>query len=238
MTPHRAHDEDMTHRDELLALQARVEAQAREIDEANSEISLLRAAHAQKTREAETLRRELSARSGEGFPPDGPSVSDDAMHGHRSFGFGAALMGGIALTSAMMILAGGPCGAHRTQIPRMPTVESFERVGHVAVGSDPAIATPGEVCTVRREPAFVGSGFDCRVEVRCGDRALYGTTPESGYMRCGGRRVMRDRQFTSVDGDPKLELDLRSGTVIVEEQLGLGTQRVLIELAETVDGAR
>jgi hypothetical protein len=225
----------MTHRDELLALQARVEAQSRELDEAKSEISLLRAAHAQKTREAEALRRELSARHGEDAPPDGTSASDDSMRERRSFGFGAALIGGVALTSAMMILAGGPCGAHRTQIPRATAVDAFERVGHVAVGSDPAAAIPGEVCTVRREPALVGGGFDCRVEVRCGDRTLYGASPETGFMRCGGRRVMRDRQFTATDGDPKLELDLRSGTVIIEEQLGLGTQRVLIELAETVD---
>lgn len=225
----------MTHRDELLALQARAEAQARELDEAKSEISLLRAAHAQKTREAETLRRELSARLGEEGPSERTSEPDDSMRAHRSFGFGAALIGGVALTSAMMILAGGPCGAHRTRIPQAPMVETFERVGHVAVGSDPAVASAGEVCTVRREPAFIGSGYDCRVEVRCGDRMLYGATPETGYLRCGGRRVMRDRQFTAADGDPKLELDLRSGTVIVEEQLGLGTQRVLIELAETVE---
>src|SRR5690606_12057028 len=55
----RAHHRLMTHRDELLSLQARVEAQQRELDDAKSEIALLRAAHAQKTREAEMLRREL-----------------------------------------------------------------------------------------------------------------------------------------------------------------------------------
>ncbi|MDQ3032001.1 MAG: hypothetical protein M3Y87_06265 [Myxococcota bacterium] len=227
----------MTHRDELLALQARVEAQAREIDDAQSEISLLRAAHAQKTREVATLRRTLGERhegdldetgAPRGYGPDGP---DDPTPQRRSFGFAAAMIGGVALASTMMIAAGGPCGAHRSRAHLPPMVQTFERVGHVVEGSDPAIAQPGEVCTVRREPAIGGGGLDCRIEIRCGEHTIYGASPESGYVRCAGRQVIRDSQFTARDGDPAMELDLRHGRVVVEEQLGLGTQRVEIALS-------
>jgi hypothetical protein len=228
----------MTHRDELLALQARVEAQAREIDDARSEIELLRAAHARKTREAEVLRRELADRTLEGepwtsAPSDArPPDAHDASVGmqRRSFGVAAAMIGGVALASAMMIAAGGPAGPHRSRGHAAPVIESFEHVGHVVEGSDPAVAVPGETCTVRREPMVGGGGLDCRVEVRCGERVLYGATHDTGYVRCGGRQVIRDREFTARDGDPAMELDLRLGRVIVEEQLGLGTQRVEIEL--------
>lgn len=224
----------MTHRDELLSLQARVEAQAREIDEARSEIELLRAAHARKTREVEELRRALcgEAARGDGWAEREPAIARGARGDEgayrRSFGLAAALIGGAALASTMLIAAGA--GRPHRNPSRAPTpfVSAFERVGHVVSG-DPAVADVGAECTVRREPVDEGA-YDCRFEVRCGDRVLYGASPETGYVRCGSRLVVRDGNFTARDGDPAMEIDLVTGRVVVEEQLGLGTQRVEIAL--------
>ena len=238
----------MTHRDELLSLQARVEAQQREIDDAKSEIALLRAAHAQKTREAETLRRELDELGAGVRPSHTPEPASRATRG-RGFDdepenlrwtlrLSASVMAGVALVGSMMLAASasrGAChGASMRAHAVAPVVTHLVRHGAVVDTLGPEVAAVGETCTVERIPADVGR-FDCRIEVRCGEQTLYGTTFDTGYARCGGREVVRDGEITARDGDPAMTLDLARGRVVVEERVGLGTQRVEIALDPIVD---
>jgi hypothetical protein len=215
--------QDMAHRDEWLALQARIEAQAREIDEAKSEIELLRAAHARKTHEAEDLRREVAAlRGSSGAPPDPPF---DPRPLRRAFAAAAGVLAGTALLAAALSIAGGRPVPRSSRRPSAAGVH----VGHV-VESPAGLFAAGDACTVtvatvRADP------YDCRVEVRCGEHTIYGTTRDTGYVQCGSRRVIRDGNMTARDGDPAMTLDLDGHRVVVEEQDGLVTQRVEIELA-------
>lgn len=218
----------MTHRDEWLAIQARVEAQERELDEARAENELLRAAHAQKVREAEQLKRELTAVRGlEGPAGRGsPEAERDAVVGHRrAFGALAGMVAGSAILGAAMITLGAP-PPHRARVASPPMVS--QRAGTVTAGA--GLFDEGASCTVRVE-SVDARPFDCRVEVSCEGQTLYGASADTGYVRCGGRGRILDGGFTAQDGDPRLELDLARGRVVVEEQLGLGTQRVAIELA-------
>lgn len=238
----------MTHRDELLALQARVEAQERAIDEAKSENELLRAAHAKKTREAETMRRELEELragfddGGLDFDVDGDPPPRDVEDHHglaRSLHLAAAMVVGIALVGTMMLALAASRHAHHARVayaapPPAAAVTPLVREGTVIATSGPEVVAVGEQCTVERIPAY-GGGFDCRVEVRCGDQFLYGEDPNAGYVRCGGREVVRDRHVTARDGDPAMTLDLGRNVVTLEERVGLGTQRVQIELGSIPD---
>lgn len=68
----------MTHRDELLALRARLHALKREMTDVRAENELLRDAHTQRALEAESLRRELKgARADEPTPIDDELWLDD-----------------------------------------------------------------------------------------------------------------------------------------------------------------
>lgn len=228
----------MTHRDEWLALQARLEAQAREIEDARAEIEFWRAAHAHKAREIERLRRQLEAlhRPGAtGAPAAAWSSCVAGPSGSRVIGsrvlcalgtVGTLAAAAVACLAAVVALRGSrplPSVA-RAHVPP-PSV--LEHLGHVLSGG--GLLPAGEACRVRVEPADAAP-YDCRVEVRCGGLAIYGATADTGYVRCAGRDVVRDAQFTARDGDPAMQLDLASRRLVVEERLGLGTQRVEIAL--------
>lgn len=220
----------MTHRDEWLAIQARVEAQERELDEAKAENELLRAAHARKVREAEQLKRELAAAQGLDGPPGMGSAGAggterDIGAPRRAFGALAGMVAGSAMLGAAMITLGAP-PPHRARATTTPMVS--QHAGTVTAGA--GLFDEGTACTVRVE-SVDRRPFDCRVEVSCEGHTLYGATANTGYVRCHGGATIRDTGFSAQDGDPRLELDLRRGRVVVEEQLGLGTQRVAIELA-------
>lgn len=221
----------MTHRDEWLAIQARVEAQERELDEAKAENELLRAAHAQKVREAEQLKRELAAVRGLDGPPGSGGAGGaggterDIGAPRRAFGALAGMVAGSAMLGAAMITLGAP-PPHRARVATTPMVS--QHAGTVTAGA--GLFDEGAACTVRVESVDLRP-FDCRVEVSCEGHTLYGATANTGYVRCHGGATIRDTGFGAQDGDPRLELDLRRGRVVVEEQLGLGTQRVAIELA-------
>ncbi|HJL16438.1 MAG TPA: hypothetical protein RMH99_12325 [Sandaracinaceae bacterium LLY-WYZ-13_1] len=235
----------MTHRDELLALKARLEAQERAVDEARSENELLRAAHAQKTRELETLRRELhSLRDGDdvGEPdashdPDGTTEEADGWRGGgRSLHLVVAAAVGLGLIGSMMLALAASRHARYHRVPLAHAAPStaapvtpLVREGTVVSTSGPEVVQVGQTCTVERMPAYAGR-FDCRIEVRCGEQTLYGADPHAGYVRCGGREVMRDSHMSAIDGDPAMTLDLARSTVTLQERVGLGTQRVTIEL--------
>ena len=231
----------MTHRDELLALQARVDAQQREIDDAKSENELLRAAHAKKTREAETLRRELDeVRDGldddlDHHPETGTRREGAAPIGlGRSLHLASAMVVGVALVGTMMLALAASRQARGPRVvyagpPPAAMVTPLVRSGHVVSTSGPEVVAVGEQCTIERVPAYVGS-YDCRVEVRCGDQTLYGADPNAGYVHCGGRELVRDANVTARDGDPAMTLDLARSRVTLEERIGLGTQQVEIAL--------
>jgi hypothetical protein len=235
----------MTHRDEWLALQARVEAQAREIDEARSEIALLRAAHAQKTREAEQLRRELRASQpelGERDPTqddrEGRSPFERSDHGEppegavrRAFGAAAGVLAASAIFAAMLGATAASRGRARPIARAMHPMSAIAGVhlGRVVSDGAPELVAPGDTCTVEVTDVAAGP-YDCRISVRCGEHTIYGATLDTGYVHCAGRAVVRDMNVTARDGDPAMELDIAARRVVVEEQLGLGTQRVEIEL--------
>ncbi|MFK7988599.1 MAG: hypothetical protein AB8I08_21445 [Sandaracinaceae bacterium] len=247
----------MTHRDELLALKARVEAQAQELDEAKSEIELLRAAHANKTHQLEGLRREVELEAelraqadspvqsepndGIGFENDGPPLRppNAARDIARSFHLGAMVMIGVAMASGLMMTAAASRHAHLRSLhgQRAMSVGSFDvtpvspliRTGTVVETSGPALLEVGETCTISRIPVDAGQ-FDCRVVVGCGGQVLYGADPRTGYVRCDGQEIIEDANMTAFDGDPAMRLDLAHDTVVVEERVGLGTQRIRIQL--------
>ena len=228
----------MTHRDELLALKARVEAQEREIDEAKSEIELLHAAHAHKTREAEALRRELAALRDDGGVGE-PDADDEPIPRPelgRSLRF-AAIGLGIAMIGSMMLSVAAARHArvqrarmlHAPPLAMASDVTPLIRHGEVVGTTGPEVLAVGDRCTVERTPVAAGR-FDCRVEVRCGDQTLYGADPRTGYVRCDGREIVRDPDTTAFDGDPAMTLDLAHGYVTVEDRVGLATQQVRIRL--------
>lgn len=220
----------MTHRDELSALQARLEARERELDEARAEIELLRAAHAQKTRQIEQLRRELADLRG------GHAPLEDELPTRGTFGLPVMAIGGTALIVAITLMASARDALPPTAMPTAEIAPAMVGVhfGRVVSGGTPEVVPVGETCSVTVEPVHTGP-FDCRIEVRCGDRILYGATPETGFARCGGKTIVRDTGFSTRDGDPSLELDFTARRVTIEEQLGLGTQRVEIELPPLFD---
>lgn len=109
--------------------------------------------------------------------------------------------------------------------------DPFVRFARVIEPGVPAAVALDQMCAVEVTPVN-GSEFDCRVVVRCDDQVLYGDTPDTGYNHCGPvpSRIV-DGNVTRLDGDPALEIDFASGSVIVEERVGLGTQRVELMLA-------
>ena len=242
----------MPHRDELLALRERADAQARELSEAKAELDLLRAAHARKTHEVEDLRRVLRERDPEQATADERGSEDDldapfppGERIRRALGLAAGSIALAALTTTAFLVAAGPPRCHRPG-PRammappvlahgamadLSTGAETVHVGRVAEASEPAIVPVGAECTVRVEAREAGD-YDCRVEVSCDGRLLYGTTTDTGFVRCGDGHVVRDAAFTARDGDPAMLLDADRRRVVVEEQLGLGTQRVEIALDE------
>lgn len=230
----------MTHRDELLALKARVEAQEREIDEAKSENELLRAAHAHKTREAETLRRELAtsrfAPPPEGGAPPTEQRPDEEVDTSKAIRFAAMALGLMMIgTLLMSSVVGARARQARARQMYSPVAMSAAEVtplvrsGTVIEMSGPQVVAAGESCTVERIPVHAGP-FDCRIEVRCGEQTLYGHDPRTGFVRCAGQELVRDGNITAFDGDPAMTLDLAQGTVTVEDRVGMATQRVTISL--------
>lgn len=108
----------------------------------------------------------------------------------------------------------------------------FVRVARVIEPGSPAAVGEGAMCAIEVTPVDSGP-FDCRVVVRCDDHVLYGEVPDSGFNFCGPvpSRIV-DGNVSRDDGDPRLEIDLASGSVVIEERLGLGVQRVELEIVD------
>lgn len=95
------------------------------------------------------------------------------------------------------------------------------------VSQEGLAGSTSDACEVRVLPARSGP-YDCLVRVTCGSTVLYPNPSQTGgYVTCrleDGRPVgVEDRGHTALDGDPRLTLDLRAGTVEVED-LGDGVE--------------
>jgi len=83
-------------------------------------------------------------------------------------------------------------------------------------------AAPDAACEVRVLPVRTAR-FNCLVRVLCGGEVLYPNPRQTaGYAPCeleGGEPVrVEDRGHTALDGDPRVSVDLREGTVTVEDR--------------------
>lgn len=80
--------------------------------------------------------------------------------------------------------------------------------------------TTGDACTVAVMPTGE-TPQNCRVEVRCGSAALYGATPQVGWVTCGvdasGGLTARDADPSSSGGDPTLDLRLGAHVVVLTD---------------------
>jgi len=210
-------------RDQLEALHARVEAQTRELEDVRSELDTVREAHARQVRVSEHLGAALEELTGAGdvcrpqpTPRLWPMLVPLAVFGLLPVFFALASLGTMPPPRAAATSASS-------------SVTPLTRTGRVvATEGTPAVAG-GAQCTVERIPVHAGS-FDSRVEVRCGDEALYGFSELDGYLRCAGREVCRDLNVSINDGDPAITVDLARGLVTVQERTGLDYQRVEIAL--------
>ncbi|MCA9610792.1 MAG: hypothetical protein KC619_34590 [Myxococcales bacterium] len=234
----------MTHRDELLALRARLHALKREMNDVRAENDLLRDAHTQRALEAEALRRELaSARDAPDEPTDddawlyAPEEDDEATEATEPSipaplhvrpepidrTLPAVLAAGMLLMGAMT--AAGLSALHAARptplaVPPMAVsdvyVTPLSRPGTVIATRGVNGLALGDSCTVVRHPVDVGP-FDCRVTVECDGRLLYGVDENTGYMQCGGREWVRDSGTTAEDGDPAVIFDVALDLVTVED---------------------
>jgi len=209
-------------RDQLEALHARVEAQTRELEDVRSELDSTREAHARQVRVSEHLGAALEELTGEPrdvcrpqpTPKLWPMLVPLAVFGLLPVFFALASLGAMPPPRAAAPAA---------------TVTPWTRTGQVVATQGTPNVAGGQQCTVERIPVHAGP-FDSRVEVRCGDEALYGFSELDGYLRCAGREVCRDIDVSVNDGDPAITVDLARGLVTVQERTGLDYQRVEIAL--------
>ena len=239
------------------ALRARVETQEKDLRDARAELDVLRAAVHQNARVNASDAASASPPDGAmGFgpgafggptePPNTPGPNGLRPGTQRQLGtlmiLTSLLVGGLLAATTVCHRNAGSCGtrvrrdyrppaAAPMAAPGAPAWSAFVRFGHVVSPGEPAVVAEGTRCSVEVAPAEGGGDLDCRIVVRCEDRVLYGEDSRTGYATCGivPSRVV-DANTTDRDGDPAMTLDLASGTVTVEERVGLSVQRVEIEL--------
>lgn len=240
----------MAHRDDVDALRLRIEAQERDLRDAKAELDVLQAA-ARANAAAAHDPSENSGSFGMGF---GPAMSNGPSHGpgggspmsplrletQRRLGLLILL---ITTLVTGLFLSTTHCPSHaRRDISRanpsaVPAssdgerVSPFVRFARVIDPGVPAAVPLDQSCAVEVTPVH-GSMFDCRVVVRCDDQVLYGES-SAGYNHCGPvpSRIV-DGDVSRDDGDPALEVDFASGRVVIEERVGLGTQRVELQIID------
>ncbi|MFK7987427.1 MAG: hypothetical protein AB8I08_15505 [Sandaracinaceae bacterium] len=111
--------------------------------------------------------------------------------------------------------------------PDLPFEPTAQRARLIQAEGD-VNAAPSS-CDVRVLPVRSG-GFNCVVRVMCDGAVLYPNSSQSaGYVPCeveNGRPVRAiDEGSTARDGDPLVSLDLRQGTVTVEDFDDTGARR-------------
>lgn len=249
----------MTHRDELLAMRARLRALEEDFDDVRAENELLRDAQMHRALEVETLRRELRTARREVLPPlppeepwltevpdveeEEPASASEAEAPPPVFvtppvdrRLPATLGVGLLFMGATMIAVMGVLHLASVRRPPPPPppappshVTPLVRPGHVATSEGFASLRAGDACTVERIPVAV-SPFDCRIVVTCNGITLYGVDENSGYVRCEGREWVQDPDITSTDGDPAMIMDVALDMVTVEDDRPDGRWRVRVRL--------
>lgn len=98
----------------------------------------------------------------------------------------------------------------------------LERTAHLLRYRGPLAVSAGAVCEVRVLPVHIPP-YNCAVRVRCGASILYPNLSQTaGFVSCEveNGQVVRvdDPGFSASDGDPRMHLDLREGTLEIEDQ--------------------
>lgn len=239
----------MAHRDDVDALRLRIEAQERDLRDAKAELDVLQAAARANAASAHDPS-ENSGPFGMGFgPPNhgapsglggGSPMSPLRMESQRRIGLLILL---ITTLVTGLFLSTTHCPSHARRATRSASpsavpsgsdaerVASFVRFARVIDPGVPAAVPLDRACAIEVTPVH-GSVFDCRVIVRCDDQVLYGES-SAGYNHCGSvpSRIV-DGDVSRDDGDPALEVDFASGRVVIEERVGLGTQRVELQITD------
>ena len=199
----------MPHRDQRVAMEARLESQG-------LELARLRDEHARLESEARALRHDLA-------------------HAETTLaeGVGAPRRLGRAIVTVVVVLgllgaawrAGYVLADHHARARAelvFGATRHLETVVRVVGG--PPIAPPCRLRVVSDSIVLSGGdAYSCRVRVWCGDQLLYGTLDASGgFAQCMGARIWDGRID---DGDPALEIDLAEGRVTVDD----GSRRIVLE---------
>jgi hypothetical protein len=122
---------------------------------------------------------------------------------------------GHAELAALIEARGG--WSHDDTLPIEPVPSAVHRVGRVTSRSGPRGPALGDRCEVSLRPVEA-SGFNCQLEVRCGDTPYYGGT-ETGFLQCqrwGAAHRAYDDRPSGRDTDPAAGIDLVSGRVFVD----------------------
>lgn len=126
------------------------------------------------------------------------------------------------------------------EAPTPPEAVTWE--GRVAEATGRDDVAVGATCAVRVvEVVGAASASNCRVRVDCGEdeaRTIYGAGA-SGYNRCGdlelGGEAIRD--VSDTDGDPRLDVDLSGGRVVVADD-HIGWRVVVLDERGREEAAR
>ena len=76
----------------------------------------------------------------------------------------------------------------------------------------------GTACTVRIDPAK-GRPYNCRVQVQCAERKLFGTTSTNGYAHCqvDSGVATEAHEAAPDDSDPDIHYDAATGRIIIKD---------------------
>lgn len=208
----------MPHRDDREALNAKLEAQARELAETKEELERLRASNVRKATEVERLRAFLPG--GAAFLSGGaaPSGVPDALR--RQVGVlviaASILVGGLSF-SAIHLAAGSRAGCHGHR-PAAPVAATTTPV-HAVFGASIARASgvtshePGEACRI--DATFASDGVSrvhpiSALTVTCGEETLYAPSASALADAFGVAWA------SETDGDVRYELSLVNGDARLE----------------------
>ncbi len=123
-----------------------------------------------------------------------------------------------------------PCGGSATESDAEGRLSrGYSGAGIVGSVEGSAPVQTGDPCTVEvhPDPNFPGTvTFNCRVAVTCGGTALYGATPDVGYVFCSARdgapamAVDGTGSAGERGGDPMIRMDLPGRQVQISEDTG------------------
>ncbi len=213
----------MPHRDDREALNAKLEAQARELAETKEELERLRASNVRKATEVERLRASLPGPQWlAGGQPFGGMP--DALR--RQVGVlviaASILVGGLSLSA--IHLAGASragCHGHRPAPPAVATTTPVHAVfgASIARASGATTHEVGEACRV--DATFASDGVSrahpiSALTVTCGEETLFAPSAASLADAFGVAWA------SETDGDVRYELSLVSGATRLESWDGVG----------------